>query len=39
MKICAGLLLSSSIVLGASNLNAADVGVGVKVGFEVERRS
>jgi hypothetical protein len=32
MKICAGLLLSSSIVLGASNLNAADVGVGVKVG-------
>jgi hypothetical protein len=31
MKIYAGILLSS-IALGASNLNAADVGVGVKAG-------
>lgn len=31
MKIYAGMLLSS-IAFGASNLNAADVGVGVKVG-------
>jgi hypothetical protein len=31
MNIYAGMLLSS-IALGASNLNAADVGVGVKAG-------